>query len=150
MEECEHPFDQLDIDVGRAGQRGASDLFHVSCLVCEGRFPSALGVRVLIQSGVQDSRLIWRAILALGGSKPVAKVAAPAAPGEPAPCAHFLTWLCVEGSAPGRGVTGSVHVRCAGCKALWGQPDGLKLFHKRVMEDRAAVKRVIRELGGAV
>lgn len=145
-EPCDHPFNSLELDVGRSGQRGQANIQHILCTKCSGRFVDARGVAMLIASGARDSVDIWAAIKELGGKPPKRAVAVRGERPTKETCQHFLAWLRVDGTAA-RGATGNVSVRCVGCRQSWNQAGGLKIFLERFKEDRQQIRAALRALG---
>jgi hypothetical protein len=151
---CQHPFDRLRVDSGRSGQRGQSSTYKVMCDACDKPFPGSLGIARLLQSAIVDNEAIWTAVRGLGGRR--RDMLAPKARGEnrqvdKGECAHYMAWLFVDaGGAGTRGYSGTIWIRCRGCKSKWTEAVGLGVFLKRLVEERREIVDTIRRLGGSV
>lgn len=145
--DCAHPLAQLEADAG-AGGRGAAAVLYVKCLACGERRAGPAGQRMLLDAVTADSAAFWSA-LARVGVRPMTPIV-PREALEPGECAHFFSWLRLEGGETPRGATGVLSFRCVGCKTGWPFTVGLTVYIARLAQDHEALRTAIRKVGGVL
>ncbi len=144
---CEHPISALTLNIGGTGQRGKSSTSQLECSACKARWADPQSVKVLVDTMRSEHDAIWSALCLAGLSRDRKPSPATLVKTKRPDCEHYLSWIRVETTGAGRGSSGVVHFKCAGCKTAWNQPAGLKAFLDRAKKDYDAIHKAMRRLG---